>query len=183
MMQIVLNTLQTDSGDQPGSSCLSQKQKMKGDVRRWVGARPQLWALGGRGRPPEHPAPRLPNAPAPRLPPPGPGLAPPLGAAWHIHRPLQPGLAGGPGTRSLPSLPSPLRDASAPNEGCGHQVRISRTSVLTRIWVWETRAKLLHKPLETRKQRNPIGSERRELSFLRADNDSLPQLQGKIPMF
>lgn len=29
-MQIVLNTLQTDSGDQPGSDCLSQKQKIKG---------------------------------------------------------------------------------------------------------------------------------------------------------
>lgn len=31
MMQIVLNTLQTDSGDQPGSGRLSQKQKIKGD--------------------------------------------------------------------------------------------------------------------------------------------------------
>lgn len=36
MMQIVLNTLQTDSGDQAGSSCLSQKQKMKGDVQSWA---------------------------------------------------------------------------------------------------------------------------------------------------
>lgn len=35
-MQIVLNTLQTDSGDQPGSSCLSQKQKIKGDLGSWA---------------------------------------------------------------------------------------------------------------------------------------------------
>lgn len=36
MMQIVLKTLQTDSGDQPGSSCLSPKQKIKGDVGSWA---------------------------------------------------------------------------------------------------------------------------------------------------
>lgn len=35
-MQIVLKTLQTDSGDQPGSSCLSPKQKIKGDVGSWA---------------------------------------------------------------------------------------------------------------------------------------------------
>lgn len=50
MMQIVLNTLQTDSGDQAGSSCLSQKQKMKGDVQSWAKWHlPSLWAAAGPG--------------------------------------------------------------------------------------------------------------------------------------
>ena len=49
MMQIVLNTLQTDSGDQPGPSCLSQKQRIKGDVRSWAGGTPP--AVGPAGRP------------------------------------------------------------------------------------------------------------------------------------
>lgn len=40
MMQIVLKTLQTDSGDQPGSSCLSKNQKIKCDV----GSRTQCYA-------------------------------------------------------------------------------------------------------------------------------------------
>ena len=45
--------------------------------------------------------------------------------------------------------------------------------MLTRIRAWEAGAKLLHKPLETRKGRSPVGCERRELWFLRADNDRL----------
>lgn len=172
-MQIVLNTLQTDSGDQPGSSCLSQKQKMEGDARRWVGERPPPWALGGRGRRPEHPAPGLPHAsalPACRLPAPGsPCCWVPPGTS--VHAPLWPGLAGGPpgavSHHHPPPRPAMLWDTSTQNEGRGHHVRILRNTVLTRIRVWEAGAKLLHKPLETRKERNPIGSECRELSFLR----------------
>lgn len=50
MMQIVLNTLQTDSGDQPGSSCLSQKQKIKGDMQSWAQwPAPQLQAVQAQG--------------------------------------------------------------------------------------------------------------------------------------
>lgn len=50
MMQIVLNTLQTDSGDQPGSDCLSQKQKIKSDVRSWAQwPASQLWTAAGSG--------------------------------------------------------------------------------------------------------------------------------------
>ena len=37
MMQIVLNTLQTHSGDQPDSGCVSQTQKRKGDSPSWAG--------------------------------------------------------------------------------------------------------------------------------------------------
>ena len=49
MMQIVLNTLQTDSGDQAGSSCLSQKQTRKGVWNLGLAARPWLWAAGPAG--------------------------------------------------------------------------------------------------------------------------------------
>lgn len=35
-MQIVLNPLQTDSGDRPGSRCLSQTQKIRGDLPSWA---------------------------------------------------------------------------------------------------------------------------------------------------
>lgn len=50
MMQIVLKTLQTDSGDQPGSSCLSKKQKIKGDVWSWAQwSVSQLWAEASPG--------------------------------------------------------------------------------------------------------------------------------------
>lgn len=53
MMQIVPNTLQTDSGDQPDSSCLSQKQKIKGDLRSWSETPPQLQAVGRPRRGPQ----------------------------------------------------------------------------------------------------------------------------------
>lgn len=46
MMQIVPNTLQTDSGDQPDSSCLSQKQKIKGDLRSWSETPPPAAGCG-----------------------------------------------------------------------------------------------------------------------------------------
>ena len=49
MMQIVLNTLQTDSGDQAGSSCLSQKQTRKGVWELGPDHPPRLWAAGPAG--------------------------------------------------------------------------------------------------------------------------------------
>ena len=49
MMQIVLNTLQTDSADQAGSSCSSQKQTRKGVWELGPGHPPRLWAAGPAG--------------------------------------------------------------------------------------------------------------------------------------
>lgn len=49
MMQIVLNTLQTDSADQAGSSFSAQKQTRKGVWELGPGHLPRLWAAGPAG--------------------------------------------------------------------------------------------------------------------------------------
>lgn len=51
-MQIVLNTLQTDRGDQPGSGCAAQARKREGDWPSWAGtptppAAGAVWARAG----------------------------------------------------------------------------------------------------------------------------------------